>query len=194
MRRVFYVGLPRTGTSSLRAALMRLGYVPMDDPFNEARLRRFYSGNFNLDREVGCSAFGGEPIAPFYQDLAQCYPDAQFILTVRKPDDWIASVRRYFSSWKAKTPLYDQLIDTLHCSGRFESPVMELCLAIATGGFDFSDEKLLMTLVTHTMFVIAEVRDLLAMDICAGSGWEPLCEYLGRSVPDEPFPHCNASE
>ncbi|KAK0636121.1 hypothetical protein B0T17DRAFT_483974, partial [Bombardia bombarda] len=24
-------------------------------------------------------------------------------------------------------------------------------------------------------------------------GWEPLCEFLGRPVPDEPFPHVNAA-
>lgn len=24
-------------------------------------------------------------------------------------------------------------------------------------------------------------------------GWEPLCEFLGKPVPDEPFPHANAA-
>ena len=24
-----------------------------------------------------------------------------------------------------------------------------------------------------------------------GQGWEPLCEFLGVPVPDEPFPHLN---
>lgn len=24
-------------------------------------------------------------------------------------------------------------------------------------------------------------------------GWEPLCEFLGKEVPDEPFPHLNAT-
>jgi hypothetical protein len=24
-------------------------------------------------------------------------------------------------------------------------------------------------------------------------GWEPLCEFLGKPVPDEPFPHVNAA-
>lgn len=24
-----------------------------------------------------------------------------------------------------------------------------------------------------------------------GSGWEPLCEFLGKPVPDVPFPHLN---
>lgn len=24
-------------------------------------------------------------------------------------------------------------------------------------------------------------------------GWEPLCEFLGKPVPNEPFPHVNAA-
>lgn len=24
-------------------------------------------------------------------------------------------------------------------------------------------------------------------------GWEPLCRFLGKEVPDEPFPHANAT-
>lgn len=24
-------------------------------------------------------------------------------------------------------------------------------------------------------------------------GWEPLCEFLGKPVPDEPFPHTNTA-
>ena len=24
-------------------------------------------------------------------------------------------------------------------------------------------------------------------------GWEPLCKFLGKEVPDQPFPHTNAS-
>jgi Sulfotransferase domain len=27
-----------------------------------------------------------------------------------------------------------------------------------------------------------------------GDGWEPLCRFLGVPVPDEPFPHVNATE
>ena len=32
---------------------------------------------------------------------------------------------------------------------------------------------------------------LLEMDIAAGDGWEKLCAFLGRDVPDQPFPHLN---
>ena len=27
-----------------------------------------------------------------------------------------------------------------------------------------------------------------------GSGWEPLCKFLGKEVPDVPFPHMNESQ
>jgi hypothetical protein len=35
--------------------------------------------------------------------------------------------------------------------------------------------------------------DLLVLDITAGDGWPPLCRFLGRPVPDAPFPATNRS-
>lgn len=32
---------------------------------------------------------------------------------------------------------------------------------------------------------------LLIMEL--GQGWEPLCQFLGKPVPDEPFPRANDS-
>lgn len=26
-----------------------------------------------------------------------------------------------------------------------------------------------------------------------GSGWEPLCQFLGAEIPNEPFPHTNTT-
>jgi hypothetical protein len=28
----------------------------------------------------------------------------------------------------------------------------------------------------------------------AQDGWEPLCKFLGKDIPDEPFPHVNTSD
>jgi hypothetical protein len=33
---------------------------------------------------------------------------------------------------------------------------------------------------------------LLVMDI--KEGWEPLCKFLGKPIPSEPFPHVNESD
>ena len=32
------------------------------------------------------------------------------------------------------------------------------------------------------------------LDYQLSDGWEPLCELLGRDVPDTPFPHANSTE
>jgi len=33
--------------------------------------------------------------------------------------------------------------------------------------------------------------DILVYNLCAGLGWEPLCQFLNVDVPDVPFPHKN---
>ncbi len=30
---------------------------------------------------------------------------------------------------------------------------------------------------------------LLELDVCGGENWRPLCSFLDREVPSEPFPH-----
>lgn len=44
----------------------------------------------------------------------------------------------------------------------------------------------------------AVIRDLVPKDKLLeyklGSGWEPLCAFLGKPVPDQPFPHLNESK
>jgi hypothetical protein len=32
---------------------------------------------------------------------------------------------------------------------------------------------------------------LLILDICGGDGWEKLCPFVGKPIPDIPFPHEN---
>ena len=31
-------------------------------------------------------------------------------------------------------------------------------------------------------------QDFLNLDIIGGEGWEKLCEFLGKPIPDVPFP------
>jgi hypothetical protein len=44
----------------------------------------------------------------------------------------------------------------------------------------------------------AIIRDLVPkerlLEYKLGSGWEPLCTFLGKPVPHEPFPHLNESK
>ena len=44
----------------------------------------------------------------------------------------------------------------------------------------------------------AKVRRLVSkdklLDYKLGSGWEPLCKFLGKEIPQTPFPHLNESK
>ena len=34
-------------------------------------------------------------------------------------------------------------------------------------------------------------KDLLIVNWAEGDGWKELCDFLGRDIPNEPFPHSN---
>jgi len=39
-----------------------------------------------------------------------------------------------------------------------------------------------------------DMSGILVYDRCGGDGWAPLCEWLSKSVPQEPFPHKNRTK
>ncbi len=61
-----------------------------------------------------------------------------------------------------------------------------------TGQPDWDDPQLLMRAYDAH---VAAVRDSISPDRLVewqpGDGWQPLCQALAVSVPDEPFPHLN---
>lgn len=38
-----------------------------------------------------------------------------------------------------------------------------------------------------------DAKNLLVLDICGGEGWEKLCPFLGKEIPQIEFPHRNKS-
>jgi Sulfotransferase domain len=79
--KVFGVGLSRTGTTSLHYALGFLGYrsIHFPPPHQLRELLNFYDAAVDT------------PVACVFKELAEAYPDARFVLTVRDMDSWLAS-------------------------------------------------------------------------------------------------------
>lgn len=169
--RVFGAGFHRTGTSSLRAALERLGYrvcgsVATEEPDIAKRAREIAFGLLD-----GYDAFVDNPWPILYRQLDEACPGSRFILTTRPSDAWIRSVSRFFG---AKT-----------------TPMREW---IYGAGSPLGNEaRYVERFERHN----AEVReyfrdrpgDLLVLRIAEGEGWRELCGFLGHEVPAEPFPH-----
>ena len=173
--KIFGIGYPKTAGSSLALALEILAYKVFHDP---VELVEAYS-NKNLKNSEFLKKGDAfiVAIAFFYRELYELYPDAKFILTVRDKDKWLDSARRHFKlvfPWK-KTNKY-------------------IMTRIFSGLTDFSEEIFLNCYQKHNQEVkefFKNKGNLLIMDICNGDGWQKLCPFLGKAVPDMDFPKVN---
>jgi hypothetical protein len=190
---VIGAGYGRTGTLSLKRALEMLGYVKchhMIEVINkpgepEKWLDAIDNPNVDWDDLfAGFQACVDWPACHFYKALADYYPDAKVILTIRDPLDW-------FQSMSATTlgvirprladPGSRNLGTELVVKGAFEGNIDDAEHGVAI--FE-----------RHTREVIANIAPerLLVYDV--REGWGPLCAFLGKPVPAEPFPRVNSRD
>lgn len=205
--KVIGAGFGRTGTLSLKAALERLGFGPcyhMVDVMEEPYRVRHWLGVARGDGPGWDEVFAGYrstvdwPAATYWRALAERYPDAKVLLTVRDPDRWYDSARetifeRELASWRPSRT--ERAIEWLveRRSPDFALFTQMAREVIAEPLFDGRLDR------AHAIEVFerhnAEVRAaipaerLLVFDV--REGWAPLCAFLDVPVPDEPFPRVN---
>jgi Sulfotransferase domain len=204
---VIGVGVGRTGTLSLKAALEQLDLGPCFHMRNVLDHRdRLPLWEAAADgRPVDWNAvFAGYrssvdwPGAAFWRELLAYYPDAKVILTVRDPARWYDSVRstifQLFGGGTDSDLAAEALrripgIAKMHAFNRkvvWDGPFLQ-------GRFD--DREFAMQAFTrHNATVQREVPPERLLVYEVSQGWEPLCEFLGVAVPDEEFPHLNTPE
>jgi hypothetical protein len=187
---VIGAGFGRTGTLSLREALVRLGFAPCDHMLeNFERPQRFALWAEALRRKQtgepidwrpllnGYQAIVDWPGAYFWRELTTAHPAAKVILTDRDPEHWYESMLR--------------TVYTLRGGAGLEVPGD----IIWNRTFDrrFTDrEHALATFLTHNQAVRETIAGDRLLIFEVKEGWEPLCAFLGMPVPElEPFPHLN---
>jgi hypothetical protein len=193
---VIGAGFGRTGTLSLKVALETLGYGPchhmmevMGKPDHIALWREAAEGRA-MDWETvydGYVATVDWPGCAFWRELAELHPEAKVVLSVRDPQRWYESVRTtiyqvMIRDVPADAPawLHDQMamVRTLIRDGAFGGRFEDRDHAIAV--FEQHNQS---------------VRDSIAKDRLlvfeASEGWAPLCDFLGRPVPDGRYPRLN---
>lgn len=197
--KVIGAGFGRTGTLSMKTALERLGFGPcfhMSEVFTHperiSRIRAAAAGEpVDLDEVfAGYSSTVDWPGCWFWRELADRYPDAKVLLSVRDPQRWYASVRDtiYQSSAMARE-LPDEEVLPAVAEGR--ALVADIVWQRQFGGRGGDPEHAIRTFTDHNEAVIDEVPAERLLVHRSADGWPPLCEFLGVPVPDEPFPHLN---
>lgn len=110
VNKVFVIGAPRTGTTSVGRALSILGFRDYGhDPY----LQELHNhGNLEpIWERVGMhDSFSDGPFntGDFYRVLSERYPQARFILTVRDKQKWKESHRRHFDPSFANKDVKDR--------------------------------------------------------------------------------------
>lgn len=161
--KIFGLGLGKTGTTSLAKAMYSLGYIVKHNPKHLFAIEKhdFLNDMF---------------IATRYRLLDYVYPNAKFICTYRNVDDWIESCRKY----DKKRPI----TDLVQMETRF----------YGMGHVCFDEQKMRKRFPEYYKEVreyFKDRDDYLEVNICEGDGWEKICPFLGKEVPDVPFPWKN---
>jgi sulfotransferase family protein len=211
---VIGVGFGRTGTYSLRSALETLGFGPCYHMWEviysreRARLwRRVSQGDHPGWGKVfdGYRASVDWPGAAYWRELAEEFPNAKVILTVRDPGDWYDSarntlfkfpLRRHNLVHRAVYALFTRInpaamdvpvmLDTVLWERVFDNRSFDG----ATGDREFAVERF----QRHVDEVKAHIAADRLLVYRVSEGWEPLCEHLGLPVPDVPFPKSNEAQ
>ncbi len=178
--KIFGIGLSKTGTTSLAQALTILGYKTKDYP----GLSTYERGNLSsiearlLDEY---DALTDTPIPIFFRELDEKYADAKFILTVRDREGWLASCKKQFTQKSAdkQNEAHNAVFLELYNSAVFDE-------AKFATGYD----RFVGAVLEHFR---KRPGKLLVMNVVGGEGWEQLCPFLGKPIPDVPFPKANVT-
>ncbi|TVY80468.1 hypothetical protein LSUE1_G004432 [Lachnellula suecica] len=205
--KVLILGLGRTGTASMRAAMQQLGYVdtyhmmsasienPPDSLMWHQALKAKYDGvgvpytRADWDQLLGhCQAVCDWPAIAFAPELIKAYPEAKVVLTNRDVDSWHASTMRTVY-WRVTDPELRMLSYVSWAAGMYYPMLKKFFDTFFEGDFPNKGKDVFQR---HYQ----EVRDLVPkenlLEFKVTDGWEPLCEFLGERVPlGDKFPNVN---
>jgi hypothetical protein len=203
VNKVFGIGLPKTGTTSLNAALNHLGLNSIHNPLDLRR--QAHEGTYKFDRDDwdALTNFGEH----FYPQLDEAYPESKFILTIRDEEEWAESWRRQIedtdgehrgsiittSNWYRPGAWYLLAKKALE-GGKDRRPSFRETRIEIFGTYNFNYRRCKYVYKKHKESALSyfgnREDDIVVMNICDGDGWGKLCSFIGVEEPEmTEFPH-----
>jgi hypothetical protein len=177
--RIFGIGLNKTGTTSLTRAAELLGLRAVHHGRrNDHRIERAIAAGkpmfrYSLPRVRRADAlFDFRSIERHFDVADREFPGSRFILSTRDKEEWLASRERHVRRNQEAA-----------ARGGYDGGFLTVDRDAWSRQWDAHHERVLQ----H----FAGRNDLLVIDVTAGDGWEKLAPFLGRPVPDLPFPARN---
>lgn len=214
---VISAGAGRTGSYSMALALRILGYQnvfhccdELDNPEKWAIINRACDATFPVlptytgvpftrsqwDELLGSCDAITDLAGTFATQLIEAYPNAKIILSHRETEAWYNSVDKTLLPMISGPVVFVfmRYIEPL-CGSAIGATGRKMLLGWA--GVRTTEEFRQVARKVYARHA-AEVNRLVPeerlLNYRLGDGWEPLCQFLGKPVPDVPFPHANERE
>lgn len=176
MSKIFIIGLPRTGTTSISVALLDYGFKVAHTAYTK---RAFELADVISDAPCFCD----------YAELDKLFPNSKFIYLARDLKRWVPSAQMLLNKMLPElTPKTGYLHPVL-------KRVMNSCFNLADNTNPLSEQHLSHCYLAHQTAVMAYFagrKDFLAIDISAQHSFAELLAFLNiNSNAACDFPHLN---
>ncbi len=187
--KVIGAGFGRTGTDSMREALIILGFGSchhmMEVMGNEEQkqLWRALAQGAAPDWNrllAGYASCVDWPSAYYWRELADFYPQARVILTYRSTESWWESFEK-------------TILVGIENSTDPESLGLALIARQVFGGRAHDRAHAIAVYEANVEAVRRSVAPERLLVHNLGDGWAPLCAHLGVPVPSQPYPSRNSA-
>ena len=119
-----------------------------------------------------------------WRELAEVYPEAKILLSVRDVERWFQSTQE---------TIFSKTLQELQSGTRWGRMIQATIDDHLSGAIDDHD-----AMVAAFNGHVATVRNAFGPDRLliyeVSEGWAPLCEFLGCEQPDSEFPYVNSKE
>jgi hypothetical protein len=176
MNKLFIIGLPRTGTTSISVALLDYGFKVAHTAYTKRA--------FEL-----ADAISDAPCFADYKELDKLFPNSKFVYLDRAMEHWVPSMQM----------LLNKMLPELAPKSGYLNPVLKRCInktfAPLTTGNPLDKQYLENCYRAHQqeVFQYFSTRDdLLTIDISQQNSLQKLLGFLGIAAKTmENFPHLN---
>ena len=178
--KVLGLGLSKTGTKSLREALLFLGYS--NHSWSPTLLERWFAGDLEALLAVtdAYDCVEDWPFLAAYSELMDRYgASARYILTLRKnPNIWLDSMIAHAERIAPEHDVHRRMAFGYDNPKRYKAEYLTY--------YDRHNDGVRAAIAERGL------KHCFA-ELCweNGDGWSDLCKLIGRAPPDRPFPHRN---
>lgn len=194
--KVIGAGFGRTGTMSLKLALEQLGFdkcyhmMEVTPEHREPWVRAHRGEAIDWDALLeGFQASVDWPSSNLWREQLAHWPDAKVILSLRDPESWYASIMN--TIYPMSTAMALEGDGDAKAFGGFAVEVV--WNHVFDGRLD--DKSFVIDVFNkHNEAVKAELAPDQLLVFEAKEGWEPLCRFLGRDIPETEYHRVNTTE